>query len=132
MKKINLNEQITKHLRNVLNEMSDASIKRRYINLLYKTVEKSGLTSHLFNDDYWLGKTEVCNLIGSMEGITDFEVTVNNGGYRQNDSGDAFWKEYNLMIEFNGTIVINGLLKCHAAGSVEDPFSRYDITVTFW
>lgn len=38
--------------------------------------------------------------MSKLQSITDFEVTVNNGGYRQNNSGNVFWKEYNLMIEF--------------------------------
>lgn len=36
------------------------------------------------------------------------------------------------MIEFNGSIIINGMLTCHGAGNVIDPFDRYDITVNFW
>ena len=29
-------------------------------------------------------------------------------------------------------IEINGSLKCHSAGTMEDPFDRYDITITLW
>ncbi len=32
----------------------------------------------------------------------------------------------------NNGIEINGSLKCHSAGTIEDPFDRYDITITLW
>lgn len=51
-----INNIISNTVKSVLKEVNSAYIKRKYINLLYKTIERSGLTSQLFNDDYWLGK----------------------------------------------------------------------------
>lgn len=127
-----INNIVSNTVKSVLKEANSAYINRKYINLLYKTIERSGLTSQLFNDDYWLGKDKICELIENIDGVTDFKITVDNGGYRQNKDGDAHWKEYKLLIEFENLIVINGILNCHGAGTIEDPFSRYDITVSFW
>ena len=41
-------------------------------------------------------------------------------------------KEYLLKINMNNGIEINGSLKCHSDGTMEDPFDRYDITITLW
>ena len=69
------------------------------------------------------------NVIGE-EGEVD--VTVKNGGYWKGVGETPNYKEYLLKINMNNGMEINGSLKCHSAGTMEDPFDRYDITITLW
>lgn len=42
------------------------------------------------------------------------------------------YKEYKIQILMNNGIEINGSIKCHAAGTAEDTFQKYDITINMW
>lgn len=69
------------------------------------------------------------NIIGS-DG--ELKVWCENGGYWKGVGEFPNYKEYKFEIELIDGIKINGSLKCHSAGTIEDPFEKYDITVTFW
>ena len=99
-------------------------------NKIYRALDKSNLTKGFFNDDSWQGVKSIVNLLSSIDGVIDVSCGSKNGGYRENKEGTK-WKEYELQVDtVQGPIF--GNLNAHAAGSVEDPFSRYDITVTLW
>jgi len=132
MDKIILKESEFKSLiRTIVEAMSFSGIKNKQtaINYLYKVINP--YTSKLYNDEYWAGVSDVKKAIGSIDGIADISVYVENGGYKQNAEGTK-WKEYKLEIETVQGFKIFGILNAHAAGTVEDPFDRYDITVNFW
>lgn len=60
-------------------------------------------------------------------------VWCENGGYWKQIHEFPNYKEYKFSIYFSiDDFEINGSLKCHSAGTLEDPFGRYDITVTMW
>jgi hypothetical protein len=55
-----------------------------------------------------------------------------DGGYRKSNDGMSQWKEYQVDIDTPEGFNIQGTLNCHAAGSVEDPFDRYDMSLVLW
>lgn len=107
--------------------------KTRIKNSLYKVIQP--LTSHIYRDDDWLA---VSNVFANMRNVLkdfacglDMAVSVVDGGYRENNG--AKWKEYRLTIEdSDGKEIIAGHLNAHAAGSVENPFGKYDMSVVLW
>jgi len=126
--KIRLTEQdITKLVKRIVTEVSS---KRTIINRIYKVTHD--ITSHLYHDENWHGVTLVVDAIESLG--YECEVTVKDGGYRSNPK-DPFglpWKEYLLRIETPEGFEVKGILNCHAAGSMQDPFDRYDMSFVLW
>lgn len=96
------------------------------MNRIYKVTHD--ITSHLYRDENWHGVTLVVDAIESLG--YDCEVSVKDGGYRENDG--AKWKEYLLLIRTPEGFEIHGTLNCHAAGTVEYPFDRYDMSLVMW
>lgn len=105
-------------------------------NLIYKTTTK--LTSRLYHDDSWEGvemiKNEIKKVIEENGGGYYPIIYVNNGGYRTSSDGISKWKEYYVDIFSNNSDnpVIQGTLNCHAAGTVEDPFKSYDMSLVLY
>lgn len=57
-----------------------------------------------------------------------------DGGYCDYDPNDHMprSKQYKLEITYPDGMVIEGYIKCMAAGSTEDPFDRYDTCMVLW
>lgn len=132
-KPFNVSEsQIRKIVRKHLNE---AINKRSIINKLYKIVEP--YTRGKYRDDAWKGVDYIVNALNKA----GFEpiVSVKDGGYRNSKGGNtmfagndiSYWKEFDLEIPVDD-ITIHGQIRCHAAGTVDDVFSSYDQTCSFW
>ena len=117
---------IAKKLKSRLFEATKQTIKNR----IYSKINKLGLTSHIYHDNYWLGVNEIMNAINSVDGVIESYYSTNNGGYRQNSDG-VQWKEYLVTIDTEQG-EIKGVLNAHASGIAEDPFSRYDVTLVLW
>lgn len=109
-------------------EVGRAISKRTMMNRIYKVTQN--LTSHLYSDEHWQGIDDMYDAIASV-GVNNINIYPDNGGYRTSNDGLSQWKQYNVEIEYDG-VIINGELNCHAAGTVEDPFSRYDMTLVMW
>lgn len=123
-KKIQITEQdILYMVKRALNEVAS---KRTAINRIYKLTHD--ITGRFYRDENWHGVTLVVDAIESLG--YDCEVSVKDGGYRENDG--AKWKEYLLLIRTPEGFEIHGTLNCHAAGTVEDPFDRYDMSLVMW
>lgn len=106
--------------------------KNRIKKSIYNAI--SELTSHIYRDEDWAGVSRVLETIrealASFNAGLTLSVSVVNGGYRTLRDGSAKWKEHNLSIEnAEGEEVLRGFLNAHAAGTVEDPFCRYDMSV---
>ena len=54
-------------------------------------------------------------------------IDLENGGYWKCYGEFPNYKEYKFTIQLNDGPIINGSLKCHAAGTMEDTFDKYDI-----
>lgn len=111
-------------------KITAAKIKNR----IYKVV--SPMTSHLYKDEDWSGVSSVFSAIrtvlANLSQSLDLVVRVEDGGYRQNNG--AHWKEYRLFVvdEESGKQMVAGHLNAHGAGTVEDPFDRYDMSVVLY
>jgi hypothetical protein len=126
-----LNKLIKESVQLVLKEASNSQIKRKIINQLYKHTQD--LTSHLYRDDNWAAVSKAFKTIEYIIGDSgELEVYVKNGGYVKDKDGTPMYKEYNFNIILTNGIEIGGSLKCHAAGTMEDAFEKYDMTITFW
>lgn len=57
-----------------------------------------------------------------------------DGGYCDYDPNDHMprSKQYKLEISYPDGMVIEGYIKCMAAGSMDDPFDRYDTCMVLW
>ena len=112
--------------------------KKQIINAIYKELQKNNTTGKFYRDDYWEGVTKVrkdmTTALNSLYRKTsheyDVSISAKNGGYRKNDDGTQ-WKEYTIEIflKTQEEPFMNGILNCHAAGTLDDPFSMYDMTV---
>mgnify|MGYP003288920989 CR=1 FL=1 len=112
--------------------------KKQIINAIYKELQKNNTTGKFYRDDYWEGVTKVRkDITTALNGLYrktsheyDVSISAKNGGYRKNDDGTQ-WKEYTIEIflKTQEEPFMNGILNCHAAGTLDDPFSMYDMTV---
>lgn len=107
---------------------------KRTMNLIYKNIQD--LTSHIYKDDNWMAVNWLCDrirmVLSSISEDLELSVSVHDGGYRTSRDGMSKRKEYALSIVNAGEEMISGTLTAHAAGSVADPFDRYDMTVVLW
>lgn len=109
--------------------------KRSVINRLYKVVEP--FTHSKYHDSGWSGVDQMIEALKNAG--YDVTVSVKDGGYRNSKGGNtlytgddvSYWKEFILEIPVEDKVV-NGIINAHAAGTVNDPFSSYDLTCTFW
>lgn len=105
-------------------------------NLIYEATKD--ITSHLYTDEYWHGvsmiRIAIEDLIDEYNGGYYLSMFVNDGGYCRSKDGMSQWKEYiiNIYSDDSDTPVIQGTLNCHAAGTVADPFSAYDMSLVLY
>ena len=113
--------------------------KRSYnkiIRTVYNAVEKSGLTSRKFHDYWWEGVSSIIRTVNdaleplSMQYNDYFTYSIEEvKGY----SNDGMTKTYNMEIcNRSGEKIIGGNIVCYTAGTIQDPWSSYDLTCTFW
>lgn len=108
--------------------MRIAKTKKGLVNQIYNVT--TPILSKMQHDDAWQGVSNVKKAIESI-GIEAVCLSVEDGGYRTTKDGLSKWKEYKIDIE-HGDIVIKGYLNCHAAGTIEDPFKYYDMTLVMF
>lgn len=118
------------------------TIKAR-INQIYRIVKKYGIDSKIYNDDNWQAISDYYRAISSLGCEVDMkpcadlrhaDSSMSDGGYTDYDSSDnmARSKQYSIKITFEDGMSIDGYIKCMAAGTMEDPFSRYDTCIVLW
>lgn len=73
----------------------------------------------IYSDCYW---TEVHNIFSQLNDI-GCSVVINSAEY-MDDASAKIWL-YDIEVE---GYKFSGVLNAHAAGSVQDPFDRYDIS----
>ena len=130
-----------------------APIKNKIKKLIYKVLNKNGTTKKIYSDETWEGPRlekkdveEALDMFNNMEYTEDefytaqppmdFEVEVGPaqyGGYRTSADGHNKWKEYNILIYLKDAKYpfMGGIVTCSAAGTVDNPFEKYDLTVLF-
>lgn len=117
------------------------SIKAR-INQIYRIVKKYGIDSKLYSDENWQAINDYYRAISSLGcevemkpcgHLQNADSMESDGGYCDyGDDGMPRSKQYAIKIMFDDGMNIDGYIKCMAAGTVEDPFSRYDTCIVLW
>lgn len=126
-----LHKVIKESVKKTINELNNSQLKKKYINKIYKYIDD--LTSHIYRDDDWRNVSLVFERIYDAIGNDgELKTWVEDGGYWKQLGEFPNYKEYKFLVSLTNGVEINGSLKCHTAGSMEDPFDRYDITVTMW
>lgn len=107
------------------------NIKAR-INRIYRICDAYGLSTQKFHDEAWAAIGYYKRAIESLG--YEVEIWVKNGGYCDYDPQDHMprSKQYEIRITADDGMVIEGYIKCMAAGSVKDPFDAYDTCMVLW
>ena len=153
-----LKEELKKRIKNSINESMpknlanhdevDKFMGRRpktmkaRINQIYKIVKKYGINSKVYHDNYWQAIDDYYRAISSLgcevemkpcADIRHMDSLESDGGYTDYaEDGMPRSKQYVVKIMFDDGMNINGYIKCMAAGTVEDPFSKYDTCIVLW
>ncbi len=131
--------QIKSIVRHTLNEVSKTSVYHKLMRKLYAIAQP--WTSHSFQDEDWSNFRKFVEDLGNVDEVTSVDYWCENGGYEGHDdqfsNGMPTRKRYIIHIhtvydEETGYDGIKGDITCHFCGTVEDPTSRYDMTMTLW
>lgn len=100
-------------------------------NKIYRATSK--FCGHIYSDTAWQHVRELVQIIENVEGVND--VSVGAGTYYNylstaNPDKPAY-RDYQITISTDFG-EIEGYIRCHSAGDVDDPFSRYDMTISIW
>jgi hypothetical protein len=127
-----LKKIITESVKQIINEASNSNIKRSMMNKISKGMRP--FTSKLFRDNGWENVTAAFEHMREIVGPEgQVEVTVKNGGYRKGTDGISGQnKEYHFEVFLSNGVTIGGILTCCQAGTVQDPWSAYDMTLQMW
>lgn len=118
-------------IKSCINEVSLSYEKKKIINKIHKITQP--LTAKLYKDENWEGVKNICQTINNLiQNDGELNVWVDNGGYWKQMGEFPNYKEYKFQIIMNNGIEINGSIKCHAAGNMEDTFQKYDMTINMW
>ena len=100
---------------------------------IYTAIEDSRICSHLVHDDDWAHVRMLTNIVNDMlrrkyDGFICLRKEVE--GYSHNN----MTKSYLMSVEDDlfGEQIIEGRINCHAAGRVNDVWSAYDMTASWW
>ena len=107
--------------------------KRSLINRIYKDLEKSKVTAHIYTDNDWRNLRNVVHTLTTIEekgkgiytfdyGETRYEGVLGEMGHR---------KVYDFTITDGQSDkeIIQGQLICSFCGPMSDPMRSYDVTV---
>ena len=118
------------------------SIKAR-INQIYRIVKKYGIDSRKYNDEHWQAIEDYYRAISSLGckvqmkpcgSLSNADSMESDGGYCDYNPNDNMprSKQYAIKILFEDGMMVDGYIKCMAAGTVQDPFSAYDTCIVLW
>lgn len=112
------------------------------INQIYRIVKKYGIDSRLYSDENWQAIEDYYKAISSLGcevemkpcgHIENIDSMESDGGYCDyGDDNMAHSKQYAVKITFEDGMSIEGYIKCMAAGTISDPFARYDTCIVLW
>ena len=126
LKKI-IKESINKIL---IKEARESTIStNKLIKKLYTVAQNY---KRLYKDNDWTYLRALMNDLANVPGVRDFNY--GGGKYHQNgkEFGESAYKLYTVEIETEFDTIIKGEVYCNFAGTIDDPWSRYDMTVNFW
>ena len=102
--------------------------KRKWIRKIYNVTQP--LTSHLYKDDNWAGVYRLFDTVKQAVPEVEFTFGATDGGYTSHgEDGMPRRKTYDIQATTPNGKTIIGQLHCDAAGTVENPFDAYDMTL---
>lgn len=108
--------------------INEANLKASIKNQIYNNI--SQLTNHLYKDEGWQGYNNILDVLNNM-GFEVISGPSNDESHKNGYSVDGKEKSWDIRLEKDG-MVLDGRIKAFAAGTVEYPFSAYDLTVVLW
>lgn len=104
---------------------------RQMTQKIYTAVEKSGLTSRKYHTTDWM---PVYNLreIAQSTLPENVRIIFGDNWYQKNDLAE--WKTWDLTAEdaMTGEVYFCGQIRAFAAGSVDDVWSAFDLTASWY
>ena len=121
-----VNESIKRVL---LEDKEQTRLTKIVIKKLYKVAQNY---KRLYEDSDWTYLRALMDDLANVPGVRDFNY--GGGKYHQNgkEFGESVYKLYTVEIETEFDTIIRGEVYCNFAGTFDDPWSRYDMTVNFW
>ena len=131
MKESVLRQIIRESINNVLiKEGRESTIStNRLIKKLYKVAQNY---KSVYKDNDWKYLKALMADLSNLPGIKNFNY--GGGKYHQNSKnfGESAYKLYTVEIETEFDTIIKGEVYCNFAGTIDDPWSKYDMSVSFW
>ena len=130
-------EYMVKSYNSFIAEKKDSEDMKYKLSLLINRLYDASrpYTMHKYSDSGWENAHAHIHALEKIDGVTG--VYRSSGVYRNYFAGKSesydksAYREYDLDITTKyGNI--GGRLICHSAGEVDDVFSEYDMTCTFW
>lgn len=130
MKENVLREFIRESIKKVIIKEGRESTKltNKLINHLYKISQP--YTSKKYQDDDWRYLRGFIEFLKGSEGVESLDFIDGTGRYHSING--STYKEYNVAINTDYGTIIKGNIRCNFCGTIEDPWSAYDITVNFY
>ena len=129
-------KSFTKHMKKkitvdegLIEDKSLPSTVKARINQLYKAVNRHVKNS--YNDEYCGVLRDYDEAVKEVGG--NLTYWCKDGGYTDRaEDGFPRSKQYEMEVEYPDGVILSGYIKMMAAGTMEDPFSRYDTCMVVW
>lgn len=128
LKPIQESSPINNRLRIKVHEKWDASSDKHTRNEYRTEMQRivNPLSKGFFHDTDWSAVWKIRDALKDAFPKVKFELGAKDGGYAGNT------KVYNLVATTPEGYELNGRIKCFAAGTKENPFDRYDMTIEIY
>ena len=104
----------------------DTRALNRIAQSIYRATQE--YTGKVYRDDNWAAVGGLCDIVRGVPGVTD--VSLGHGNYENYLNPEQGARKTYIMEISTEFGELYGRVTCSAAGTVEDPFSMYDITMT--
>jgi len=109
-------------------ESASGASKSKWLRRIYNVAEP--FTSHVYRDDNWSNVMDLFKTLREQVPEVKFTFGVTDGGYCcPGEDGMPRRKTYDVKATTPEGFDLVGSLHCDAAGSVENPFDQYDMTL---
>ena len=114
--------------RSQLNEIYNTPQLKKVQRNIYKSV--SDYCGKMHSDDAWQDVKTLIGMIKSVDGVSDIHVGAGEYFNYTNPEKGAY-RDYQTTVETEfGNLY--GYIRCHAAGTMEDIFKYYDMTISLY
>lgn len=113
--------------------MGNAIQLRKIQNHIYNDPTVKAYTSKLCHDSAWQNVGALYQAIKNVDGIVDTSLSagVYHNYINKERPNDPAYRDYKLKVKTDFGI-LSGYIRCHAAGTMDDEFSSYDMTISLY